>query len=311
MWSAMKFITGRWPRPLAVTVLLSLLLGAPAGARAWSQQGHRITGLVAEQLLTPAARAGLRALMGNTDLGTMSVFMDRQKDALELRVPGSREWHYDNRPVCDAGARRADYCPGGDCASVQITRHYQRLIDPHSSRDERRLAVHVLVHLVGDIHQPLHASDHGDGGGNGIKVSFRRADGRERRTNLHSAWDTDFVRAAFKTQDERRIAQGLVSQVGAADIRAMQKGTATQWIAESYAMAQDSAYGRLPGFACGGDGGPSGFAADRLHLGPGYVTTATGLVPKQLIRAGARIAHVLNLAFAKQPAKLPAERTAR
>jgi hypothetical protein len=299
MWSAMNFTTRRWPRPLAALVLLGLLMGACSAARAWSQQGHRITGLVAEQLLTPAARAGLRALMGDTDLGTMSVFMDREKEALELRIPGSREWHYDNRPVCDPQARRADYCPGGDCASVQITRHYERLIDPHSSRDERRLAVHVLVHLVGDIHQPLHASDHGDGGGNGIRVSVRRADGRERRTNLHAAWDSDFVRAAFTTQDERRIAQGLVSQAGAAAIRAMQKGAAVQWIAESYALAQDNAYGRLPGFACGGDGGPSAFGADRLRLEPGYVTTATGLVPEQLLRAGARIAHLLNLAFAK------------
>jgi hypothetical protein len=294
--------TRRWRRPLALSVLLGLLLcGASGGARAWGEPGHRITGLVAERLLTPHARAGLRELMGSTDLGTMSVFMDRQRDALEQRVPGSREWHYDNRPVCDAQARRADYCPGGDCASVQITRHYQRLIDPRSSLDQRRFAVHVLVHLVGDIHQPLHASDHGDGGGNGMKVSFRRADGRERRTNLHAAWDSDFVRAAFTTPDERRIAQSLVSQAGAAAIRAMQKGAATQWIAESYAMAQDSAYGGLPGFACGADGGPSGFAAERLSLGPGYVTTATGLVPKQLLRAGARIAHVLNLAFAKQP----------
>jgi hypothetical protein len=303
MWSTMNFTTRRWRRPLALTVLLGLLLGASVGARAWGEPGHRITGLVAERLLTPQSRAGLRELMGNTDLGTMSVFMDRQKDALEQRVPGSREWHYDNRPVCDPQARRADYCPGGDCASVQITRHYQRLIDPRSSRDERRLAVHVLVHLVGDIHQPLHASDHGDGGGNGTKVSFRRADGRERRTNLHAAWDSDFVRAAFTTLDERRIAQSLVSQAGPAAIRAMQKGAATQWIAESYAIAQDSAYGRLPGFACGGDGGPSRFAAERLHLGPGYVTAATGLVRKQLLQAGVRIAHVLNRAFAKQPAQ--------
>ena len=87
----------------------------------------------------------------------------------------------------------------------------------------------------------------------------------------------------------------------------MQKGAAPQWIAESYALAQGTAYGRLPGFACSGDGGPSGFATERLHLGPTYVTTATGLVPKQLLRAGARIAYVLNLAFATRPA----ERTGR
>jgi hypothetical protein len=289
-------------RTLALSTLLGCLLGAGAGARAWGEQGHRITGLVAEQLLTPAARSGLRALIGDTDLGSMSVFMDRARDALDLRIPGSRDWHYDNRPVCDPRAKRADYCAAGDCASAQVTRHYQRLIDANSSLDERRLAVHVLVHLLGDIHQPLHAADHGDSGGNGLRVSYRQADGRERRTNLHAAWDTDFVRMAFATQDERRIAQALVQQAGASAIRAMQKGTPAQWMDESHALALESAYGRLTGFACGSDGGPADFAPGRMRLAPGYVTAATGLVPRQLLRAGARIAHMLNRAFAKQRA---------
>jgi hypothetical protein len=225
--------------------------------------------------------------------------MDRQKDALEQRIPGSREWHYDDRPVCDPQARRQDYCPEGNCASVQITRHYRQLIDQHSSRDERRFAVQVLVHLVGDVHQPLHASDHDDRGGNDVRVSFTLPSGQQRQVNLHSAWDTDFVRAAFSTQDERKIAQQLVSNAGDAAIRAMQKGAAAQWMAESYALAQDGAYGRLPGFACSNDGGVIDFAAERLPLDAAYVDNATGVVPKQLLRAGARIAYLFNRAFAR------------
>lgn len=286
-------------RPLAVSALAALLLSATASAWAWGEQGHRITGLVAEKLLTPDARAGLRALMGSTDLATISLYMDRQKDALSQRIPGSREWHYDDRPVCDPQARRTDYCADGHCASVQITRHYRRLIDQHSSRDERRFAVQVLVHLVGDVHQPLHASDHDDRGGNDVRVSFTLPNGPQRRTNLHPAWDSDFVRAAFTTQDERRIAQQLVADAGGAAIRAMQKGAAAQWMAESYAIAQDSTYGKLPGFACSNDGSAADLAAERLPLDASYVANATSLVPRQLLRAGARIAYLMNRAFAR------------
>ena len=286
-------------RPLAASLLFIMLLGAGAGARAWGEQGHRITGLVAEQLLSADARAGLRALMGDTDVATLSLFMDRQKDVLDERIPGSREWHYDNRPVCDPQARRQDYCADGRCASVQIARHYRQLTDPRSSRDQRRFALLVLVHLVGDIHQPLHASDDDDHGGNGVRVTFTTSHGRQRRTNLHAAWDTDVVRRAFSVKDERRIAQQLVSGAGAAAIRAMQKGDAGQWVAESYAIGKDVAYGKLPGFGCRNDAGTSEATAERLALGAAYMAEASSIVPKQLLRAGARIAHLLNQAFAK------------
>ena len=286
-------------RPLAASLLFAALLGAAANACAWGEQGHRITGLVAEKLLTDDARAGLRDLMGSTDLAAMSVFMDRQKESLELRMPGSREWHYDNRPICESRAKRADYCPDGHCASVQITRYYRQLSDRRSSRDERRFAVQVLVHLVGDVHQPLHASDHDDRGGNDVRVSFPLPSGQQRQVNLHAAWDTDFVRAAFTTQDERVIAQELVSNAGDVAIRAMQKGSAAHWMAQTYAVAHDIAYGKLPGFACGKDGTVADGAAERVALDAAYVAHATRVVPQQLLRAGARVAHLLNRAFAR------------
>ena len=294
----MNFTIRRWLRSLT----LCALLGASASAGAWGEQGHRITGLVAESLLTAEARAGLRDLMGHADLATMSVAMDRQRDALEQRIPESRAWHYDNRPVCAPGARRADYCPGGHCASAQIARHQRRLADPQASLDERRLAVLVLVHLVGDIHQPLHASDHGDRGGNEVRVSFTLPNGQQRQTNLHAAWDTDFVRGAFVKLDERQIARDLLAQAGRPALRGMQKGSVTQWVAESHAIARNSAYGGLPGFACNQDDANDAndaWAEGRLALDDRYVARATGAVPKQLLRAGVRIARLLNRAFSR------------
>jgi len=152
---------------------------------------------------------------------------------------------------------------------------------------------------VGDIHQPLHASDHEDRGGNDVRVSFTQPHGRQRRVNLHAAWDTDFVRMAFTVKDERRIAQQLVASAGDGAIRAMQKGDAAQWAAESYALSQDIVYGHLPGLACRNDAAAAGTSVERLPLSTAYVIGATHTVPKQLLRAGARIAHLLNGAFAR------------
>ncbi len=285
-----------WMRSLRIAAAFLAALVGSAAALAWGEAGHRITGLVAEKLLTPEARIAVRTLMGTTDLGTISLYMDKQKMMLAQRIPGSREWHYDDRPVCDKEAKRPSYCLNGNCASIQIARHYRALIDQHSSVDERRFAVQVLVHLVGDIHQPLHASDHDDRGGNDIRVEFPLPGGGTKRTNLHSAWDTEFVKLAFDTADERVIARRLVDGANQADIKTWQKGGPNAWLTRSYERSQELAYGLLPGFnQCQ----TPDFDDERLVLDADYVAKATTLIPEQLLVAGARIAYLLNRAFAK------------
>lgn len=271
-----------------------LLTVCANAAMAWGAQGHRVTGLVAQRLLTPEAAAGVKKLMGRLDLAADALYMDVHKLPLDKKIPGSREWHYDDRPVCDPQAPKQDYCPNGNCASTQITRHYRSLIDEHSTEDQRRFAIYVLLHLIGDIHQPLHGSDHDDRGGNDIKVRFTLQNGQKRSTNLHSAWDTDFVKAAFTTTDERVIAQDLVNRF-TSEIGTWQRGSAARWLKETYDYSSSFAYAKLPGFACGN----ADFGTEKLTLDDAYVSQAVGAVPEQLAKAGARIAFILNRAFAK------------
>ena len=284
-------------KSLAGAALVAATFVFPTTAAAWGAQGHRITALVAEGLLTADAKAGLRTLMGKVDLAAAALVLDQQKDMLEQRMPGSRQWHYDDKPVCDTtpAAPLNTYCPGGNCASVQIRRHYLMLIDEHATLSQKRFAVNALVHLVGDIHQPLHASDHDDAGGNGVRVRFTLPSGNSQQMNLHSAWDSSFVRAAFKTADERIIAKQLLQAIDANERKDWQKGSATAWLAESYAIAQKQAYGKLPGFSCPADD----FGDETVPLPDDYVRAAIGAVPQQLSKAGVRIAWLLNRAFAK------------
>lgn len=270
-----------------------IALGMTGVAHAWGEEGHRITGLVAQRLLTPQAKARVKALMGTDDLGTMSLYLDKQKLALDKKIPGSRQWHYDDRPVCAPDTPKTTYCPNGNCASVQIIGHYRDLIDQHSTDDARRFAIFSIVHLVGDIHQPLHASDHEDRGGNDVRVSFTM-NGHHKTTNLHSAWDTGFVAGSFNSTDERVVAQKLVKDIGKERLASWQKGAADKWLAETFELAKVDAYGQLPDFAC-----DQQMSDQTLELSDDYVNKAKEIVPTQLAKAGARIAYLLNRAFAK------------
>ena len=80
----------------------------------------------------------------------------------------------------------AQICPGGNCASVQLERQLTILADRSQATKTRNKALKWIVHLVGDIHQPLHAADNADRGGNSVLV--RGA------ANLHAAWDVAIVR---------------------------------------------------------------------------------------------------------------------
>ncbi|MFY9511202.1 MAG: S1/P1 nuclease [Rubrivivax sp.] len=277
------------------------LLALPLAAFAWGAQGHRITGLVAEGLLTADARTGLVALMGKVDLAAASVLLDQQKEQFEKTMPGSRRWHYDDKPVCEPAAKPASYCSNGNCASAQIKAQYLRLVNEHATKAEKAFAVNALVHLVGDIHQPLHASDHDDAGGNGIAVAFTLpGSSAPRRNNLHSAWDSDFVRAALKSSDERKIARELLQALSSEQRKAWQRGSAPTWMAESYKLSRRLSYGGLPGFNLADNNCPSEDDGEEpVTLSKAYVDEAIDTVPQLLTQAGVRIALLLNRAFAK------------
>jgi hypothetical protein len=274
-------------------VLAGLLLClAQSTAQAWGAKGHRIVGLMARDLLSPTARTAVKQLMGSDDLATFALYLDQHKDDLERRIPGSREWHYDDVPIC--GDKSYDeYCPNGTCASTQIVRYYGVLVDIHASKQQKQFAIFVLTHLLGDMHQPLHAADNDDRGGNEIKV--RLPDGRS--MNLHAAWDTSFVERRFGGQNEMTVAKAL-EQKFAARATEWQAGRVTlvtmqAWVEESDKLAKDVAYGKLlPTPVCEAD-----LERARITLSEEYVQQAGPIVEEQLAKGGYRLAYILNRAL--------------
>ena len=274
-------------RALAAGLLAVLGLAAAAPAGAWGAEGHRIVGLVADQLLDARSRAALRAIAGDESLAETGLWMDRERDRLRLEQPGSERWHYDNRPVCDPAAGPQRYCGDGNCASRAYAHARARLGDRALPRAVRLEALRIVVHVLADLHQPLHAADHDDRGGNGVEVRVGR---RGRPKPLHAAWDVDFVKRAVRGESEAQFAARLVA-AHRGSLARLEAGDLADWEQESYDLARDYAYGRLPGFAC------DRAAAGVVDLPAAYSDGAAEIVAERLARAGVRLAAVLRAAL--------------
>lgn len=280
-------------KSLTCCAVLMCLTGPPAFA--WGPQGHRTVGAIADRLLTPAARAAVAQLLaadldkfgnpsGRTTLESVAVWAD------EIRGTPAAEprWHYDDIPVCGPVPPRERYCAGGQCDSAQLERLAAVLADSHAELRTRNEALKWIVHLLGDIHQPLHAADNGDLGGNRVLVALAGVRTRGRLT-LHGAWDSELVALALQTRSRQRPprdidalaleARGLAAEAG--------QGAPVSWASESNHLARNVAY-RYPGFACGSV--PPGI----VLLDRDYQREASGLARERLLLAGARLANLLN-----------------
>ncbi len=269
------------PLLLAIAVLATAPV-TPAGA--WGAEGHRIAGRVAEQLLDARSRAALHAIAGDEGLAELGLWMDRERERLRSEQPGSERWHYDNRPVCEPEAPAAGACADGNCAARAYARALARLADRAAPREQRLEALRIVVHVLEDAHQPLHAADHDDHGGNGVEVRVGR---RSRPKPLHAAWDNDFVKRAVRGESEAGFAERLVAEHRAV-LGRLEAGDFAAWEQESYALARSYAYGRFPGFACGRT------LSGVVDLPPAYSDGAAEIVEERLARAGIRLAAVLR-----------------
>lgn len=181
---------------------VALLLIAP-GAWAWSALGHRLVGALAERHLTPAAHAQVRELLaGEPDptLAGVAYWADALRDTDPERFKQTSRWHYVNHADGSCNYLPARDCPDGACVIGAIDSQRAILADRGKPLAERRDALKFLVHLVGDAHQPMHASNHNDLGGNKFQISLRTQIHPEpyaraqyvdgvMGTNLHSVWD--------------------------------------------------------------------------------------------------------------------------
>jgi hypothetical protein len=277
---------------VAAPLLMLSILFTPASVFAWGSEGHRVSGLVAIEMMTPRARLRLNDLIPGADLGDIANYIDLNRVTLGQLIPNSDKWHYDNQPVCQTQSFE-QYCPRGECASARVPVLMKILADFTNPPEIRAMAARFLVHLVSDIHQPLHAADDSDAGANFKNVLLPGATNARR---LHAVWDTDLVRIALRGSSEREFAQQLLSRYRSKEMRDWQKSDIRDWMNESYELSKSVTYAKLPSFVC-----REPWTATPVVLTQAYVDAAVDAIPLQLAKAGARMAAVLNATLDPTP----------
>jgi hypothetical protein len=172
--------------------LNKLIIGAVAAAMSfqalsWGQTGHRVTGAIAQQYLTPETQRAISQLLVNEDLAEASTYADEMKsNPSEFWKKTANPWHYVN--VFD-GKTYSDVAPPPEGnAATALDMFSKQLKSKQSSFAEKQLALRFIVHIVGDLHQPFHAGNGKDRGGNDVKLTFFWDD-----SNLHRVWDSGLI----------------------------------------------------------------------------------------------------------------------
>ena len=233
----------------------------------WGKTGHRTTGEVAESYLTENTRLEIRKILKDPSLAVASTWADEMRSNSDFRKYST--WHYVNMPY-DVRYVDSKKSPKGDVVqAIKICKN--KLKDSSVSNDDKAFYLRFLVHLVGDIHQPLHVGRAEDRGGNDIKVKWFGND-----TNLHRVWDTHIIDDFQMSYTE--LANHLQNNFSANDVTLM---TEDEWIDESQKLV-NKVYSEVK---------------NKDSLGYTYIYENFDLVKLQLFTAGVRLADTLNGIF--------------
>jgi hypothetical protein len=191
-------------------------------AFAWGPTGHRVVGEVAQKFLTPAVSVKIYKILGDQTLSKVSNWSDEIKSEPET-YSHTYNWHYTDWKDED---HNHDEENSSGKLLTSIREQTAILKNPKASTEQKNFALKFIVHLVGDLHQPLHVGNGLDQGGNKCRVLFHN-----KPINLHALWDEgmiDFTKLSF-TELANYVAQGRTQ----AEIRAWKSGDVVDWALES------------------------------------------------------------------------------
>lgn len=296
-------------RVLQSAVLLGLLVSAGL-APAFGPLGHNTVGAIADRLLNAKARQAVAALLAN-DLTNKELPSGRHtlaeiaswSDEIRSTSQNKPLWHFDDAPACGPVPADRPWCPNGECASKKVEDLLVVMADTNANTRDRNEALKWIVHLVGDLHQPLHAvtntyatgivdslGNPTDRGGNDVMVALEGVQTKGAK-KLHGVWDTELVALALKVPQKTKAASAAVITQLANKAKALPDSKTSvvpmDWVMETNALARDVAYA-VDGFAC--------FEPDDTLtvLDAQYIKNAKKVVHDQLIKAGARLAKLIN-----------------
>lgn len=260
--------------PYVVFIIAAIYL--PLQSMGWGLIGHRVVGEVADSYLSKKARHEIRHILGHESLAMAANWADHIKS--DSTYDYLEPWHYVNfeKGLTLQQLKAVLAKDTSVNAYTKINFLVSELKKKSLSADKKKMYLRLLIHFVGDIHQPLHVSPVGTRGGNDIKVNWFSTP-----TNLHSVWDRYLVE--FQALSYTEFAKAI-NFAGPAQRSKWQKQPLSEWLYESYTMAQQL---------------QDEIKSPNPRLGYEYNFKYVDTMNLQMLKGGVRLAGLLNEIFGK------------
>lgn len=248
----------------------TLMLFTTLAAGAWGQKGHDTVAYIGEQHLTAAAKDSVAALLDGKSPVYWANWLDNASHTPEYAY--SKTWHYKNIDA-DQTYESAPKNYDGDIVRA-LQDQIKVLQNTSAPREKRVLALKMIIHFMGDLHQPMHMGHASDLGGNRVTVKYFN-----NKRNLHSVWDSSLPESAHKwsyTEWQQQIDRATPEE-----IIAIQAGDIDDWAQETYAICKD-VYTQTP---------------ENYTISYDYIAQWTPVIEQQFLRGGLRLADILNAIF--------------
>ncbi|PKD19314.1 S1/P1 Nuclease [Salegentibacter salinarum] len=233
----------------------------------WGKTGHRATGEIAENYLNKKAKKAIDKILNGQGLAFVANYADDIKSDPDFRQYGP--WHYVNLAEGQTQYDTETANPKGDLYQA-ILKCKEVLKDENASKEDRQFYLKMLVHFVGDLHQPFHVGRASDKGGNDVQVRWYN-----QGSNIHRVWDSQMIDSYQMSYTELAA---NTKQLSRAQIKAIEDGEVIDWVYESGAMANELY-----------DSVETG-----EKLGYEYMYHHLPTVLEQLQKGGIRLAKILN-----------------
>lgn len=253
-----------------VCIAVALIAYLPLNAAAWGQTGHRIVGQIADYYLTAKARKAVKQVLGNESMAIASNWPDFIKSDTTYNYLTS--WHYVNIPGDLDQNGVFNFLETSKEPNVynKIPEMIRILKNKQSTADQQQMAMRLLIHMVGDVHQPMHTARKEDLGGNKVSVMWFG-----QRSNLHRVWDEDLIDRQQLSYTEYATA---INHPSKEQFMKWSHDSLKETVYESY-VACNKIYDKTK-------------ADDKLNYR--YNFEFVDLLNEQLLKGGVRLAQIIN-----------------
>ena len=265
--------------------LFIALLFVTSYAHAWGPTGHRVVGEIAEKHLSPNTLAKVRGILNGQSLARVSTWPDEIKSE-PAKYSETFNWHYTDWKE-DQEEHDHDHNSGKLIPALE--EQIATLKDESKTQAQKEFAIKFLVHLIGDLHMPLHVGNGLDEGGNWCKVYYFN-----QLTNLHRLWDQDMIQGSLLSFTEL---SEFVQQTYSYKTVEYKKGSIMDWAIESKNLRNQIYPAEvIPGMNyCAKPA--SDTPANLPRLGYEYSYRFMPVVEERLYQGGVRLAKVLDSIF--------------